>query len=480
MAIAPKISMKDRNRSRLFVMLAAAVVIVMAASATVIAARRGPADTRLRVATDIANPTYTANVTSGDGMHGVNEVAMVVGPTWSHAYRGLVDMGYVAFMRNPISLSDSSTVVLARGQPLSGAVWQLINPPMISPYNRAGDPVLAVVPGGIGAPNANRVYLAARTWQSGTLADEISVWYIDGCCGSSTLTYQAGFVPSVASDMVDKPAIAVSSHSGSLGYIYLAYLRAGDPMTIWFARNPGGNTWTTPTQAYDNPSAHSLQGTRVDVDAATGTIYLSWVDRTIHTVNVRTSTDLGASWSAVSSAYVGAALLTNSDNIVGGGGGYVFSPSLLSSSFNSADQSLALVYHRRKGTSGAEVVMQRFKQGSFDPPQIVSGLGAGHVQWQGAVACGTDSTCVVAYYDHSDADPGAQYKIYSRRVSATGTSIGEGDTTIYDTLSDPSWFDLHRMEYHDVYYRNGRWYSANVFQSAIGNPGTADVLFTYQ
>jgi hypothetical protein len=252
---------------------------------------------------------------------------------------------------------------------------------------------------------------------------------------------------------------------------------------------------------------HAPQSPRLDVDPRDGTIYLSWVDwfdGGLGSLNVMTSTSIeeGASWSDLR-RYP----LLERGLIRGGVDGNLCSgsttaqtcvgvTSMLSTWFNVSDNSLALVYHQRRGTgtSGAEVVMQTFSTDNrysstngFSGPQRVSDFTT-HDQWHGVVACALDASCVVSYYDHDSSDEGLKYRVYARRVKADGRHFAESDVAIYNTLSDTNALTFAdnqnhaRMEYHDTFYRAGRWYVASVVANTApsAQDHTSDVEVTSQ
>jgi hypothetical protein len=150
--------------------------------------------------------------------------------------------------------------------------------------------------------------------------------------------------------------------------------------------------------------------------------------------------------------------------------------SFLSTSFSPATGSLAIAYHRRKGTFGAEVVMRRFTYatGVTTGPYVVSS-NAGHDQWHPAVACSPSGTCLATYYDYDHSDLSTiQYQVVGRKVTDTGAPL-EAENVIYNSAaySDPSHFYVGRIEYQDIFYRNSVWYSAFVY--GTGTENTNDV-----
>jgi hypothetical protein len=425
-----------------------------------------------------------SNATSADAPHRINEVSMLVSPVLVRRFWN--DRLFCAFMGYPSTTEHPYAIKVAIGIISPTTTWTIETPPLQPGYSDEGDPVLASNPTDSGF-HARRLYLAGRSWNSQTGDDQITVWHRDGAY--TGWNFNTGIGTNSTGIAVDNPTIAVSQYSGRLGHVYVAYIeKGGAQQRVHFYRNPGTDSWSEALPDGTNPvytasASATLNSTRMDVDPASGTIYLSWLNWASGTVTVMTSSDGGDHWSSLSKA-VG--------TFVPPGTGYaacpgcVFAPSFLASTFNAADGSLALVYHLRKSTGdySSEVMMLRYTIASgFGTPQVVSALGSSDDRWQGAVDCDTTGKCVVSYYDHHPAtypDPETpSYNVYDRRVNADGTAIpGESDTLLYGTASDASSFLSHRMEYHDVLYYNGQWLTADVI--APPNQPTSDVFVTFQ
>jgi len=167
---------------------------------------------------------------------------------------------------------------------------------------------------------------------------------------------------------------------------------------------------------------------------------------------------------------------------------------MLMTRFNKTAGALEVVYHIRQGTSGAAVMENRFVSGSWGTPTRVSS-NTSHDQWNGAIDCAPDGTCVVSYYDfdrQSSATP-ITYRLYARHIYITPS---ENDTLLYKTTeaSDPSRFSLipeccgrpsyyYLGEYQDVWYydfngtnSNGVWNAGGIYSQSGDNKG--DVRWT--
>lgn len=457
--------------------LVATIALLTAATATV-AQRRRTLQPSPMLTGPVGNNATSADVTS-PSPHRINEVSMLVS---SLLIRRFWEPRLLcAYMAYPTGTEHPYTVKVAVGYVSSTTTWTNETPPLPAGLTDGGDPVLASNPVDAGF-HPMRIYLAARAWDNNSGNDEIMVWHRNVTAPYWVTEAEIAY-NSDSGVAVDNPAVAVSQYGPTLGHAYLAYLEKGATHKIHFYRNAGTDTWTEVQPfgqpVYSAPSGTSLNSLRLDVDPGSGTIYLTWVDWTAGRIKVMTSSDGGTNWSGP--------VQNNQATFVKGGewvvnypNGYL-SPTFVSTAFNTYDQSLAVVYHRRKAATpdDSEVVMEKFQFGAFSGAQPVSGYTA-HSQWQGAVDCSSaDGKCLVSYYDH---DPGemsySKYKVYSRLMNPDGTPVSPAsDVPLYD-LSDASSFLTNRMEYHDVFYYNGQWLSSNV----ISPPGqnTSDVWVVFQ
>jgi len=426
--------------------------------------------------------TGVSNASSGDAPHRINEVSMLVSTRWIRRF--WEDRLFCAFMAYPSSTEFPYLIKVAIGIVSSGTTWSVLSPPLPTGLFDQGDPALAANPGASGF-HPRRTYLAGRSWDPGSGKDEITVWHLDGVDTAWAINADIGYNTSTGI-AADNPAIAVSQYSTSLGHVYLAYIEKGGPQQIvHFYRNPGTDVWSEAllngVPVYSNSDA--LNSLRLDVDptGVRNTIYLSWVDWTAGTVNVMTSTDGGDHWTGPQ-ANTASTFINSNQFIVNYNA--IFSPTFLGSAFNPYDGSLAVVYHRRKtpGLYDSEVLMEKYSTASgFSGAQVVSSLSSQDDRWQPAVDCSsTTGRCMVAYYDHPSGDPSdTKYNVYDRLVESNGASVtGENDVLLYGTASDASSLLSHRMEFHDVFYYNGQWLTADVVATPSEN--TSDVVVTFQ
>jgi hypothetical protein len=418
-----------------------------------------------------------------------------------------------------------------------------------------GDPVLASNPSPLGL-DSYRIWLAGTTHTINKGRNQITVWGYDPPTDAANPVSTAFKVIATVglNDITtqepdghffdDKPAIAVSQFAGTLGHVYVAYVKSnigafpqsGYLDSVQFCSittidaNGTPETKCVPRTVYKTaniPSTHLEDrknapiGLRVDVDSSDGTIYLSWIDQKESKIHVmrstsiqcveETSPDGTGCWQQAASETIGSETIGDDGRVLSALGGNdicrsstncLHSTSFLSTSLSTGSfpHSLVLVYHNRLGHSGviphgSEVMLRPFNTGAFggtDPnagfstaPVRVSEFSPMHDQWQGAVACDTKGTCTVVYYDSNpdDLGPGGKlvYRVYARRLKDDATLAPnsnppgsyEGSISLDSGLSDPSTFLGGDMEYQDIFYHDGVWYTASITTEVQGPPLSA-------
>jgi hypothetical protein len=483
-----------------------ALIALLLAGATLIAARGSRRLTPAPLFTTLG----VSNATQSDPIyHGINETAVVVQPFFNKNLRRNVDNGIVAYMRYQTgnfipTVRVATTTSFATPWSLAPALdlSEFHAGQQISYFSQSGDPALAANPSD--APttfHSRRVYVAARMWTANN-EDQIGVWYTDGNPTSAWSIYPGinyNDRQSGNNFLNDKPAIVVSRNAQTSGMVYLAFVRSTSPdnpdipleIQLWRLGHPNDpvDTWTkasTPVIGTTSPR-QVPQTPRLEVDPATGTLYLAWLDWGTNNLAFMVSpgpTGRGGAGTWLGPFSTPTGTLNGPSGTVcrpGGGSCFIAAASFLFTSFNSADSTVAVAYHRRKAgtTNDAEVVMRRFSfnpgagTGSFTGEHVVSDSSS-HNQWHPAVACDANGTCLVTYYDYSPADAG--YRVYGRKVAADGTPL-ETEQLLFGTTgySEPARFDSSRIEYPSIFYNNGTWYPAFLWGSASTGEMQSDV-----
>jgi hypothetical protein len=455
---------------------------------------------------DVAN---IDNATSADAPHEVLEPAVLESRTSYRSCRCVHTFDYTAFMHNAAP-STFKPVIRVAQKDLTTGIWQLTSnldlgnqPGQVIPFDQSADPTLARQPESSGL-NPARVYLAGTTLNrpnptSPTPDTQVSVWYTDN--GGVIWNRYPGIEyhhNSAGSNWLDdKPHIAVSSNPNNLGNVYLAFVVIGDPNVVGgqgiklFRMTPASPTWQDMGYAV---TGGTVQSPRIDVDPndPNGTVYLTWIDWTTQTVNIKTSTTQGATWSSTSTISTGT-IITNLICSNSALSNCLQAVTTLTTRWNTVAGRLEIVFHRRIpsiGGNSAEVVHTTFVApgtwGSVDP---VSSNSPSHYSWNGAIACATDGTCLVTFYDmdpnEGSANPGLNYRIAGRTLYTTSS-----DTILYNTSTPANpyahgWTPYQPPfstpfytpgEYQDIVYFNGAYTAAAVYSTGGQNKNDIFVM----
>ncbi len=162
-------------------------------------------------------------------------------------------------------------------------------------YTRSADPQTAVNPytGGIAG---KRVYVAGLL-HNGNFTDisAIGVWRTD----TGGATWSGPTIVEMRSNhyLLDRPAIAVSTHPNTLGYVYVAYVSVNEydrtqNALVVERSTDGGLSFGTPVVI----SIGRVTAPDLVVDSNTGKLYVFWLDNTNQRIVVASSTDYGISF----------------------------------------------------------------------------------------------------------------------------------------------------------------------------------------
>lgn len=174
--------------------------------------------------------------------------------------------------------------------------------PMPAGYQYSADPLMAknAINGGI---SPGRIYVTGIIYNppQGTqiygIPNGIAVWHTDDGGRSWSQPTISEFNPNDSSAFLDKPAIAVSQHSGSLGYVYEAnvYFTSAANYIHVNRSTDGGVTFASRSQVVS--TTDNINGAQVVVDPNTGYLYVLWTDFKTNSIKLAISTNLGISWS---------------------------------------------------------------------------------------------------------------------------------------------------------------------------------------
>lgn len=157
------------------------------------------------------------------------------------------------------------------------------------------DPVVAanVYWGGVGP---GRVYCVGILNSGGQApATALAVWLSDtngmSFVGPAIVHEQAGGTSLV----LDKPSIDVSWHSGTLGNVYIAYMRINRAEPIHemrLARSTNGGT----NYEFNFIAIDNVHAPWINVSPSTGNLYTWWTNNDLPDIRMGYSTDLGLTW----------------------------------------------------------------------------------------------------------------------------------------------------------------------------------------
>lgn len=325
----------------------------------------------------------------------------------------------------------------------SGAFSTPVQLPLPTGYTLSADPLMAVNPYGSGiAPR--RIYcvgVLANAAGSGA-ASAIGVWRSsDGgqtWAGPTIVASQAG-----GGYYTDKPAIAVSWHSGTLGYVYVTYVNIDetnvptslDSNSIWVYRSTdGGLTFPTSTViTYDD-----VQGPQVVVNPTGGTVHCMWLNVNQNDLRSALSTNYGVSFGSHEIAAAGGNLLTRDSGIMINGN--VRAWSLPMARYNWAAGRVIMAYHGRNGTSTEVYYVYRPCSSScntsgWENPRQINDVSTND-QFIPGIDFNAAGNVVVTFYDRRNDTANVNYDQYFAYMNSSGVPI-HGNVRISTFITDP-------------------------------------------
>lgn len=292
-------------------------------------------------------------------------------------------------------------------------------------YHHSGDPYLAanVYSNGVWG---KRVYCVGLLFNPTTdqAPSAIGVWRSD----DGGLSWSG---PSIVASMggggyfIDKPALAVSYYTNTLGHLYVTYV-VRDTATptgsaLWVAgSNDGGSTFSSSVVSYDN-----LQGPQVVVNANNGEVYAVWVNYTYNDIRFAASSanTTSLSFGAHESAAGGNLLFGALNRIINGG---VRAPTLPAAKYVWQANRLAVVYHA--GSASNTEVYYTYRPCSsncnywgWEQPIRLNDSTTGDQFMPALDYIGSD--LVVPFYDRRNDPNNLQYHQYYAFIQSNGTAI---------------------------------------------------------
>jgi hypothetical protein len=201
-------------------------------------------------------------------------------------------------------------------------------------YSYSGDPLLAENANTYGV-SPGRIYASGIIFNGDVTEtpNAIALWRSDN--GGVTWT-QPAIVASNSSRsyFLDKPALGVSWHSGSSGYVYVAYIKYPINQLFVARSTDGGLTFGAPVAV----ETGNIQGPQVVISPSSGYVYAIWVDYSLNAIRLSRSADFGQTWSTPETGAMGN---MTSGNI----NGDVRAPTLPMARFNSVANKICIAWH---------------------------------------------------------------------------------------------------------------------------------------
>lgn len=309
--------------------------------------------------------------------------------------------------------------------------------PMVAGYSRSADPLMSanLYDAGI-APR--RMYVVGNLHNADSnLYSAIGVWRSDN--GGQTWSQPTlAEIRGGGGYLLDKPAIGVSWHSGTLGYVYVAYV------SIDFHTNNNALVIERSTDgglSFGNPFVIAYGGAvtapQIVVNSSSGAVHVLWADETNRDIRMATSNDYGLSFGAheiVSSIFHVGTIFPGMK-----GGTYP------AARFHWPSGRIIVAWHG-DGTSATDVYY------SYKPCAV----NCNPFGWRNPIQVNdssindqfmpgidfTGNNVVIAFYDRRHAAGDRRYHEYYALQNIDGTLL-EPNKQISESLSDP---DAHQLE----------------------------------
>ncbi|MEO8216840.1 MAG: sialidase family protein [Acidobacteriota bacterium] len=325
-------------------------------------------------------------------------------------------------------------------------------------YSLTGDPLMAINPytGGIAPTREYCSGIAFNSGNPGSTPNAVAVWHSDdgGASWSSpTIADSRG-----SGYFLDKPAIAVSWHTGSLGYVYVAYASwdyVSNNTAIVVARSTdGGASFAQKTVvAYgQGPTGLPLANPQIVVAPGTGYVYVIWVNFATNDIRMARSTDFGVSYGAHD--VVASGSLTRSSPALNGG---IRASTVPMARFNTPSNKIVVVWHEN-GSQGTDVkyaykpCTSVCNSYGWEQKKLITQYTAND-QFMPALDFNASGNMVVTYYDrHSDSN-NLLYRDYYSFINPTGTRLQNDQqiSTFDSNPTTPQTFQGFIGDYKDIW-----------------------------
>jgi len=294
-------------------------------------------------------------------------------------------------------------------------------------YTQTGDPFLTESQLDSGQ-SQRRVYLTGLvtnfpfTWA-------VAVWHSDNLGQSWTLG--TNLLAAGTSDL-DKPTCDVSHHSGSAGYLFVAYRKIlyGTTHEIHVARSTdGGNSFDQDVVVAS--STNVLNVANVVVSSSSGYVYVNWVDfsanpQKLYLARSQYAGSLSGTWTPDSSGPTGYFFVNTGDYMNGNLRGMTV-PMMR---HNWPAGKLSLVWHEKEasGSHLADVYYAAYTTSGWQSKVKISNespnCGSSHTdQFMPALDHDSNGDVLVTYYDRQNNCSNSEYRLYFTKITSSGSQL---------------------------------------------------------
>ncbi|HYC88396.1 MAG TPA: hypothetical protein VEO54_04225 [Thermoanaerobaculia bacterium] len=363
--------------------------------------------------------------------------------------------------------------------------------PLPAGHSRSADPMLAQNYSTLGA-FPKRTYCSGISLQinaSGQYTNgALNVWHTDN---PGTTPWTLTTVDTATSpQLLDKPSIWTSWHSGTRGYTYLvAVLVNGSTNTFRVYRKTTTNTWTLVNSQFSGTGG--MQSPIVTVDVNTGHVYLVWVNWSARTISIARSTNQGVNF--------GAPVTFDAGPVVNGSGNVcdvnnancLRGTTTLMARPNATDGSIGVIWHRRDfvGSLNTDVYFNAFDYATqtWRGARLVNDNSTGD-QFNPALDPDANGNYMVTWYDRRHDPNDRKYHLYGAKLDPSGNPLEASNVLLFSGVrpSDPNQFPAdgagrrYMGEYQDVWEWLGTWYSITMYapDPASGGSGQPNLYLT--
>ncbi|HEX5760747.1 MAG TPA: hypothetical protein VF121_16280 [Thermoanaerobaculia bacterium] len=322
--------------------------------------------------------------------------------------------------------------------------------PIPTGYLRSADPLMDANIHTTGIA-AKRMYTVGITLQQQPfqLPNAIALWRSDNG-GATWTTPTMVTVNSTQSNYhLDKPDVAVSWYSNTLGHVYVAYVKASaniniNPHELYVARSTNGGL------SFDAPilvTTGRIQGPQIMVDPATGRVYLVWVDYNLNAIRMSSATSAATSWTTPVSGATG-----NMVPPVTYLGGNVLGATIPMARWNGVANSLSIVWHQYEaGVSGAtDIYYTAYSPSSGWIPKRLVNFYTERDQFMPSIDYDYSGELMIMFYDRYRDLLNSYYEESWAKIDPYGTLLAYGQL---GTWSNPDKYGNKFVgDYQDIWF----------------------------